>query len=63
MDLNAKYITEKQDDRDGGKTVVLVSVIDNITGATMGTKIAVFENSKAANDYAEWMNSRPTKQQ
>jgi len=58
LSVNAKYITDKQDERDGGKTVVILSVIDEYTKAQSRMTIAVFENSGAASDYADWMNKR-----
>lgn len=55
--ISHKYVIDKQDDRDGGKTVVLLSVIDNATGANTRLKIAVFEERVAADAYVVWMNT------
>jgi hypothetical protein len=56
--MNALYTIDNQDQRDGGKHVVILSVIDERTGARMRETIATFEPScKAAADaYVAWMN-------
>lgn len=60
--INAKYILDKQDERDGGKTLVMLSIIDDYTGVNTKMQVATFDNKGAAEDYANWMNSRVAKE-
>lgn len=60
--MSKKYVTDKTDDRDGGKIVVVLSMIDGQTGTKTYTKICTFEVGceKAASDYVAWMNGATT---
>jgi len=60
MSIDHKYLVESADDRDGGRHTIVLSMIDNKTGAKATVKICVFEHSfkDAANRIAAWLNSQ-----
>jgi len=54
------YTVMKQDQRDGAESLVQVTMVDELTGATSTVCVAVFrpQFDQAAKEYVDWLNSR-----
>jgi hypothetical protein len=56
--IDSSYVFNKQDDRDGGNTIVSLLTYDASTGVSSKAEVCTFKHKVAAEEYVAWKNSQ-----